>query len=106
MAIPNCVTYTMSFRVTCYVIIIIHAIIFMCSFFPFLLTSTGKLAHLQQSPVPLQFPLPDVITANDATPLIGPFIFRDLGYFYQLMVPGQVPCVGLILPCRNFRLLP
>ena len=22
------------------------------------------------------------------------------------MVPGQVPCLGLILPCRNFRLLP
>ena len=27
-------------------------------------------------------------------PLIGPFIFRDLGYLYQLVVPGQVPCVG------------
>ena len=22
------------------------------------------------------------------------------------MVPGQVPCVGLILPCGNFRLFP
>ena len=21
-------------------------------------------------------------------------------------MPGQVPCVGLILPCRNFMLLP
>ena len=38
--------------------------------------------------------------------LIGPFIFRDLGYLYQLVVPDQVPCVGLILPCRSFRLLP
>ena len=38
-------------------------------------------------------------------PLIGPFIFRDLGYLYQLVVPGQVPCLWLILPCRNFRLL-
>ena len=38
--------------------------------------------------------------------LIGPFIFRDLGYLYWLEMPGQVPCVGLILPCRNFRLLP
>ena len=38
-------------------------------------------------------------------PLIWPFIFRDLGYLYQLVVPGQVPCLGLILPCRNFRLL-
>ena len=39
-------------------------------------------------------------------PLIGPFIFRDLGYLYQLVVPGQVPCVELTLPCRNFMLLP
>ena len=29
-------------------------------------------------------------------PLIGPFIFRDLGYFCQLVVPGQVLSVGLI----------
>ena len=39
-------------------------------------------------------------------PLIGPFIFRDLGYLYQLVVHGLVPCLELILPCRNFRLLP
>ena len=38
-------------------------------------------------------------------PLIGTFIFRDLGYLYQLVVPCQVPCPGLILPCRNFMLL-
>ena len=38
-------------------------------------------------------------------PLIGPFIIRVLGYLYQLVLPGLVPCVGLILPCRNFRLL-
>ena len=38
-------------------------------------------------------------------PLIGPFIFRVLGYLYLLVVPGQVPCLGLILPCRNFRVL-
>ena len=39
-------------------------------------------------------------------PLIGPFIFRVLGYLYQLVVPAHVPCLGLILHCRNFRLLP
>ena len=39
-------------------------------------------------------------------PRRGPFIFRDLGYLYQLVVHGPVPCLGLILPCRNFRLLP
>ena len=36
--------------------------------------------------------------------LIGPFIIWDLGYLYQLVVPGQVSCVGLIVPCRNFML--
>ena len=35
--------------------------------------------------------------------LIGPFILRDLVYHYWLVDPGQVLCVGLILPCRNFR---
>ena len=36
-------------------------------------------------------------------PLIGPFVFRDLGYLYQLVVLGQVLCVGLTLPCRSSR---
>ena len=36
-------------------------------------------------------------------PLIGPFIFRDLFCHYQLVDPGLVLCVGLILPCRSFR---
>ena len=39
-------------------------------------------------------------------PLIGPFIFRDLVCHYQLVNPGLVLCVGLILPCRSFRQLP
>ena len=38
-------------------------------------------------------------------PLVGPFIFRDLGFLYPLVVHGLVPCLGLILPCRNFSLL-
>ena len=36
-------------------------------------------------------------------PLIGPFIFKDLVYLYCLVGPGQVPCVGLILPCRSLK---
>ena len=64
------------------------------------------LAKLQKSPVPLQFPLPDVVIATDATPTHWAFYFQGLGYLYQLVVPGQVPCLGLVLPCRNFRLLP
>ena len=35
----------------------------------FSLHQLEQLAHLQQSPVPLQFPLPDVVIATDATPM-------------------------------------
>ena len=38
-------------------------------------------------------------------PLIGPFIFRDLGYLYLLVVHGLVPCLGLILPCRKLQVV-
>ena len=41
-----------------------------------------------------------------AHPLIGPFICRDLVCHYQLVNPSQVLCVGFILPCKSFRLLP
>ena len=37
--------------------------------------------------------------------LIGPFIFRDLVNHYWFVDPGQVLCVGLILPCGSFRVL-
>ena len=35
-----------------------------------------QLAHLQQSPVPLQFPLPDVVVATDAMPTHWAFYFQ------------------------------
>ena len=51
----------------------------------------GKLIY-NRVPVPLQFLHPDVVIATDGMhPLIGPFIFRDLGYLYCLVVPGWVP---------------
>ena len=59
-----------------------------------------QLSHLQQNPVPLQFPLPDVVIATDNVPTHWAFIS------YQLMYPGLVLCVGLILPCKSFRQLP
>ena len=37
------------------------------------------LAHLQQGPVPLQFPLPDVVIAPDATPTHWSFYFQGSG---------------------------
>ena len=57
-----------------------------------------QLSCLQQSPVPLQFPLPDVVIATDAMPTHWAFIFKDLGYHYQLVDPGQVLCAGLTFP--------
>ena len=38
-----------------------------------------QLAKLQQSPVPLQFPLPDVVIAIDATPTLWAFYFQGSG---------------------------
>ena len=107
MAIPTCSTYAMSFRVTCSVFTILphnyshmsiflfppyvnwnsclpyNKVLFLC-IFHFLMWSLLLMLH----------------------PLIRPFIFRVLGYLYQFVVPGPVPCLGLILPWRNFRLLP
>ena len=37
------------------------------------------LAHLQQSPIPLQFPLPDVVIATDAMPTHWAFYFQGSG---------------------------
>ena len=44
------------------------------------------LSHLQQSPVPLQFPLPDVVIATDATPTHWAFYFQGSGL--PLLVSG------------------
>ena len=65
-----------------------------------------QLSQLQQSPVPLQFPLPDVVIATDATYTHRVFYFQGSGLHFQLVYPGQVLCAGLILPCRSFRPLP
>ena len=75
----------------------------------FSLSALHQLKHLSclhQCPVPLQFPLPGVVIATVPWSLIWPFIFKVLVYPYQLVDPGLVLCVGLILPCRSFRQLP
>ena len=46
-----------------------------------------QLAHLQQSPVPLQFPLPDVVIATDAMPTHWAFYFQGSGL--PLLVSGS-----------------
>ena len=48
-------------------------------FSPSSLCQLDRLAKLQQSPVPLQFPLPDVVIATDATPTCWAFYFQGSG---------------------------
>ena len=72
----------------------------------FSLCQLEQLFNLQQSQVPLQFPLPNVVIATDATPNHWAFIFRNLVYLCQLVDPGQVLRAGLILPCKSLRPLP
>ena len=88
LAIPNCSTYAVSFRVTCYVFIILPSIYFHMFFFPSPhYVKLEWLAYLQKIPVPLQFPLPDVIIATDATPTHWAFIFRGSGL--SLLISGS-----------------
>ena len=90
MATPNCGTCVMSFRMTCYMFTILPPICFSCSFSLSSLCQLEQVSHLQQSPVPLQFPLPVWLLLLLPHPLIGPLIFRDLVYLYWLVDPGQV----------------
>ena len=64
-----------------------HAFIFMCSFSLSSLHQLQWLAHLQQSPVPLQLPLPDVVIATDATPTHWTLYFQGSGL--PLLVSGS-----------------
>ena len=53
--------------------------LFSCVHFSLSLRQLERLAKLQQSPVPLQFPLPDVVIATDATPTHWAFYFQGSG---------------------------
>ena len=54
--------------------------LFSCVHFsPLSLCQLDRLANLQQSSVPLQFPLPDVVIATDATPTRWAFYFQGFG---------------------------
>ena len=66
-----------------------HSPVQLFSHVPFSLSSLHQLellTHLQQSPVPLQFPHPDVVIATDATPTHSVFYFQGSGF--PLLVSG------------------
>ena len=88
MATPNCDAYAVSFRVTCYMFIILPPNYF--HMFIFSLSSLHQLewlAYLQQSLVSLQFPLPDVVIATDATTTLWALYFQGLGL--PLLISGS-----------------
>ena len=63
--------------------------LFLCVHFsPTSLCQLEQLAHLQQSPVPLQFPPPDVVIANDGMPTHWAFYFQGSGV--PLLVSGSL----------------
>ena len=64
-----------------------------------------QLAILLQSPLHCNFHFLMWSLLLMLHPLIWAFYFQGSGLPYQLVVPGQVPCLGLILPCGNFWLL-
>ena len=61
------------------------------------------LSHLQQSPVPLQFPLPDVVIAAGTMPTHWAFYFQGLSF--PLLVSGSWSgyILRLIFPHESFR---
>ena len=61
--------------------------LFLCVHFLSTLHQLEHLAYLQQSPVPLQFPLPDVVIATDAMPNHWAFYFQRSGL--PLLVSGS-----------------
>ena len=64
-----------------------------------------RLSELLQTPVPLWFPLPNVVITNDATSNHWAFIFRVIGFTYPVVASGLVPCARCILSVMNSRLL-
>ena len=63
-----------------------------------------RLSQFWQSPVPLQFPLPDMVITIDAMPHNWTFILRALGFLSHVMATGLVLWTGCILPCKISRL--
>ena len=80
MAIPNCIAHAVSFQSD--MLSVYHSPTQLFSYVHFSFSSLHQLeqlAKLQQSPVPLHFPLPDVVIATDATPTHWAFYFQGSG---------------------------
>ena len=63
-----------------------------------------NLTQVQQSLVPLQFPLPDVILLCMLCPVSHPFVFRDWVYLYLLVEHGEVFMCKVHIALKEFQL--
>ena len=107
MATPNYSDCVISFRVTCWLFITLPLTCFLLSNFPFqLCVNWNHYLICNRAQFLYNFHYLMLLLLQMPCPLIGPFIFRVLVCHYQLLYPGLVLCVGLILPCRSFRQLP
>ena len=69
----------MSFRVTCWLCITPTHLLSLVYYSFSALHQLEQLSHLQHNPVPLQFPLPNMFIATDATPTHWAFYFGGSG---------------------------
>ena len=105
MATPNCRKCVMSFRVTCWLFITLLPTCFLLSPFPFqFYINWNSYLICNRVQFLCNFHFMMWLLLQMPCPLIGPFIFRVLVCPCQLMHPGLVLCVWLILPCKSFRL--
>ena len=81
------------------------AYLFFISPFSSSMASASEMSQLQQSSVPLQFPLPNVVIGTDATLIYWAFYNQGSSFPHPVVDPGLVLCAGLKLPCKNSRLL-
>ena len=82
------------------------SISFISFFFTFFLPTwhqVWRLPQLQQSPVPLWFPLPNMVVTTDANLSIGLFFFRVLGMMYPVVEPCHCLFRMFILLCKKYK---
>ena len=81
-------------------------LVFFCPHFLFNFMSTGRVISFATEQFPCNIHFLMWLLLQMPWPIIGPFLFRGLVYPFQLVNPGLVLCVGLILSCWSFRQLP
>ena len=97
----------LSFRVTCWLFITLPPTCFLLSVFPFQLYVNGNsylICNRVQFSGSFHFLMWLLLQMSHL--FIWPITFRVMDCHYQLVDPGMVLCVGLILPSRSCRQLP